>query len=76
MQHTGNKRVHGLFLLIMCGGSEGIDAHFLPSQEVKEKLMSKRQIPKQTMMVTGIPVHEEITKKCPCPKKQRTAKKF
>ncbi|CAK6478561.1 MGDG synthase family glycosyltransferase [Peribacillus castrilensis] len=43
-------------------GSEGIDAHFLPSQEVKEKLMSKRQIPKQTMMVTGIPVHEEITK--------------
>ncbi|MFD6440178.1 glycosyltransferase [Peribacillus sp. NPDC060186] len=43
-------------------GSEGIDAHFLPSQEVKEKLMSKRQIPKQNMMVTGIPVHEEITK--------------
>ncbi|MFJ7752587.1 MGDG synthase family glycosyltransferase [Peribacillus muralis] len=43
-------------------GTQGIDAHFLPSQEVKEKLMNMRHIPKQRMMVTGIPVHEDITK--------------
>ncbi|MGE7766042.1 MGDG synthase family glycosyltransferase [Peribacillus sp. NPDC096540] len=44
-------------------GSKGIDFHFLPSQELKEKLISKNQIPKHSMMVTGIPVHEEITKR-------------
>ncbi|MGE7186134.1 MGDG synthase family glycosyltransferase [Peribacillus sp. NPDC006672] len=44
-------------------GSKGIDFHFIPSQELKEKLLSKNQIPKHSMMVTGIPVHEEITKK-------------
>ncbi|MFD6440175.1 hypothetical protein ACFWDG_10255 [Peribacillus sp. NPDC060186] len=44
-------------------GSKGIDLHFLPSQELKEKLISKNQIPKHSMMVTGIPVHEEITKR-------------
>jgi processive 1,2-diacylglycerol beta-glucosyltransferase len=43
-------------------GREGIDLHFLPSQEVKEKLSRRYQIPKQNMFVTGIPVHEEITK--------------
>lgn len=40
---------------------EGIDVHFLPNQEVKEKLMKTYQIPPQKMIVTGIPVHEEIT---------------
>ncbi|MFF2458865.1 glycosyltransferase [Peribacillus simplex] len=44
-------------------GSKGIDFHFIPSQKLKEKLLSKNQIPKHSMMVTGIPVHEEITKK-------------
>ncbi|MFD6208601.1 galactosyldiacylglycerol synthase [Peribacillus sp. NPDC060253] len=44
-------------------GSNGIDFHFLPSQELKEKLLSKNQISKHSMMVTGIPVHEEITKR-------------
>ncbi|SNT09194.1 UDP-N-acetylglucosamine:LPS N-acetylglucosamine transferase [Bacillus sp. OK838] len=44
-------------------GSKGIDFHFIPSQELKEKLLSKNQIPKHSIMVTGIPVHEEITKK-------------
>ncbi|WP_285767812.1 galactosyldiacylglycerol synthase [Peribacillus sp. SI8-4] len=43
-------------------GTQGIDAHFLPCQEAKEMLMSMRQIPKQKMLVTGIPVHEDITK--------------
>ncbi|MFH0069611.1 glycosyltransferase [Peribacillus sp. NPDC056705] len=44
-------------------GSKGIDFHFIPSQKLKEKLLTKNQIPKHSMMVTGIPVHEEITKK-------------
>ncbi|MGX2961417.1 MGDG synthase family glycosyltransferase [Peribacillus sp. JNUCC 23] len=41
-------------------GKEGIDVHFLPSQEVKESMIRKHQIPNQSMIVTGIPVHEEI----------------
>ncbi|MED3786071.1 galactosyldiacylglycerol synthase [Peribacillus frigoritolerans] len=44
-------------------GSKEIDFHFLPTQELKEKLIIKNQIPKHSMMVTGIPVHEEITKR-------------
>lgn len=43
-------------------GREGINFHFLPSQEVKKQLGEKYNIPKQSMIVTGIPVHEEITK--------------
>jgi processive 1,2-diacylglycerol beta-glucosyltransferase len=41
-------------------GREGIDLHFVPSQLVKETLFERYQIPKQRMMVTGIPVHKEI----------------
>ena len=44
-------------------GREGIDVHFLPSQEAKEELLRKYKVPRQKMIVTGIPVHEEITKK-------------
>ncbi len=43
-------------------GREGIDLHFVPSQQVKETLFEKYQIPKQRMMVTGIPVHTDITR--------------
>ncbi|MBT2657305.1 galactosyldiacylglycerol synthase [Bacillus sp. ISL-18] len=43
-------------------GKEGIDAHFVPSQQVKEMLVERFHIPKHRIMVTGIPVHEEITK--------------
>jgi processive 1,2-diacylglycerol beta-glucosyltransferase len=43
-------------------GWDGIDFHFLPCQEVKEKLLKKHQISEQKMIITGIPVHEEITK--------------
>ena len=43
-------------------GIEGIDLHFLPSKEVKEQLIRNHQIPKQKLIVTGIPVHEEISK--------------
>ncbi|WML46024.1 glycosyltransferase [Neobacillus sp. PS3-40] len=50
------------FFINSVWGQEGIDIHFLPSQDVKETLMRKNQISKQNMFVTGIPVHEEITK--------------
>ncbi|MFZ7943862.1 MGDG synthase family glycosyltransferase [Neobacillus sp. 19] len=43
-------------------GKDGIDLHFLPSQQVKETLFEKDHIPKQQMIVTGIPVHKEITR--------------
>ena len=43
-------------------GKKGIDFHFIPSQEVKEKLIRENQISKERIIVTGIPVHEEITK--------------
>jgi UDP-N-acetylglucosamine:LPS N-acetylglucosamine transferase len=42
-------------------GLDGIDLHFLPSQEVKESLIGKNKFSKQNMFVTGIPVHGEIT---------------
>lgn len=43
-------------------GREGIDFHFVPSQEVKKTLISKHHIPSSRIIVTGIPVHEKITK--------------
>ena len=43
-------------------GREGIDLHLVPTQQVKETLFEKYRIPKQQMLVTGIPVHEEITR--------------
>ncbi|MEH7158015.1 MGDG synthase family glycosyltransferase [Neobacillus drentensis] len=50
------------FFINSVWGREGIDLHFLPSQDVKGKLMRRNQIPNEKMIVTGIPVHEEITK--------------
>ncbi len=50
------------FFINSVWGKEGIDLHFLPSQEIKERLGTKFQIPDQQMIVTGIPVHEEISK--------------
>jgi processive 1,2-diacylglycerol beta-glucosyltransferase len=49
-------------------GREGIDYHFLPNQEAKERLISKYHIPKQSLIVTGIPVHEDITENHHLPK--------
>lgn len=43
-------------------GKEEIDFHFLPSEEVKRGLRAQSEIPLQNMMVTGIPIHEEITR--------------
>lgn len=48
------------FFINSVWGKEGIDAHFLPSREVKEKLST--QITNENLIVTGIPVHEEILK--------------
>ncbi|MFL6554755.1 MAG: glycosyltransferase, partial [Bacillus sp. (in: firmicutes)] len=50
------------FFINSVWGREGIDLQFLPSQQVKEKLARKYQIANHKMFVTGIPVHEEITK--------------
>ncbi|WP_026693150.1 MGDG synthase family glycosyltransferase [Peribacillus kribbensis] len=40
-------------------GMEGIDLHFLPTQEEKQKLANCK-IPQKKMIVTGIPVHGDI----------------
>ncbi|MEH7130841.1 galactosyldiacylglycerol synthase [Neobacillus drentensis] len=48
------------FFINSVWGREGIDLHLLPSQEVKAKL--SRKVPNQQLIVTGIPVHQEMTK--------------
>lgn len=60
--HVPIINVYTDFFINSVWGREGIDFHFLPSQEVKEQLIRKNQVPKHRMVVTGIPVHEEITK--------------
>lgn len=60
--HVPIINVYTDFFINSVWGKEGIDVHFLPSKEVKEQLMRNHQIPNHKMIVTGIPVHEEITK--------------
>ncbi|WP_409292857.1 MGDG synthase family glycosyltransferase [Peribacillus sp. SCS-37] len=48
-------------------GVEGIDLHLLPSLEVKQALARNKKIPKSKMIVTGIPIHEEISKNLESP---------
>jgi processive 1,2-diacylglycerol beta-glucosyltransferase len=55
-------------------GKEGIDFHFLPNQEAKENLNRTYHIPNQTMFVTGIPVHEQITTSERVPNRKRRPK--
>jgi processive 1,2-diacylglycerol beta-glucosyltransferase len=43
-------------------GREEIEYHFLPSKDVKDEFSKKYHIQEQRMVVTGIPVHYEITK--------------
>ncbi|MEK5173930.1 galactosyldiacylglycerol synthase [Heyndrickxia sp. FSL W8-0496] len=43
-------------------GKKEIDYHFLPSKDVKTELHKKYHISEQRLIVTGIPVHEEMTK--------------
>lgn len=50
------------FFINSVWGKDGIDVHFLPSQEVKETLIRTHNIPSERMIVTGIPVHEQISK--------------
>ncbi|MDD9314062.1 hypothetical protein HUN92_07170 [Bacillus firmus] len=38
-------------------GKRGIDFHFVPHPEAKEKLIKKHHIPDEQIFVTGIPVH-------------------
>nr|WP_256218554.1 hypothetical protein [Bacillus sp. MUM 116] len=44
-------------------GREEIDFHFLPSQDVKEELRKKVSNTRDKIIVTGIPIHKEITQK-------------
>ncbi|MEH7413708.1 galactosyldiacylglycerol synthase [Neobacillus drentensis] len=60
--HIPVINVYTDFFVNSVWGKTGIDAHFVPSQQVKETLFKKFQIPKHQMMVTGIPVHREITR--------------
>lgn len=48
------------FFISNVWGREGIDVHFLSIPEIKEALMTQCKIPSEKMIVTGIPVHEEI----------------
>lgn len=41
-------------------GKKGIDAHFVPNQQIKARLMEEFQIPETKVFVTGIPVHGDF----------------
>jgi processive 1,2-diacylglycerol beta-glucosyltransferase len=41
-------------------GKKAIDYHFVPHQDAKQELMMKYKIPKEHIIVTGIPVHETL----------------
>ena len=41
-------------------GKKGIDAHFVPNPQVKNRLMEEYQIPETNIFVTGIPVHGDF----------------
>ncbi|GMB09926.1 MGDG synthase family glycosyltransferase [Thermolongibacillus altinsuensis] len=43
-------------------GKTAIDYHFVPHQEAKEELVKKYNVPKENVIVTGIPVHEQIVR--------------
>ncbi|WP_042461974.1 MGDG synthase family glycosyltransferase [Neobacillus dielmonensis] len=43
-------------------GREEIEYHFVPSRDVKEELIKKHHLSEQRIIVTGIPVHPEISK--------------
>lgn len=60
--HVPIINVYTDFFISNVWGKEGIDLHFLPSKEVKEQLITNHKISKQNLIVTGIPVHEEISK--------------
>lgn len=51
------------FFINSVWGRREIDYHFLPSKDLKAEFGKKYGISEQRMIVTGIPIHEEITKK-------------
>ncbi|WP_153126529.1 MGDG synthase family glycosyltransferase [Peribacillus tepidiphilus] len=52
-------------------GIESIDYHFVPSQELKEFLIS-RGVESDRILVTGIPIHPQLKKEASKPKKENT----
>ncbi len=50
------------FFINSVWAKEGIDLHLVPSQEVKEDLINSYHVPRENIIVSGIPVHEEIIK--------------
>lgn len=59
--HVPIMNVYTDFFISNVWGKEGIDIHFIPSQEVKEQLMRNNYMAKENLIVTGIPVHKEIS---------------
>ncbi|MGV3466280.1 MAG: MGDG synthase family glycosyltransferase [Heyndrickxia sp.] len=50
------------FFINSVWGKKGIDAHFVPNQQIKTRLMDEYQIPETKVFVTGIPVHGDFKK--------------
>jgi UDP-N-acetylglucosamine:LPS N-acetylglucosamine transferase len=44
-------------------GREGIDYHFVPTQEVRDRLVNEYQLSEASILVTGIPVHQTFLHK-------------
>lgn len=49
-------------------GREGIDYHFVPTQEVRDRLVNDYQLSEASILVTGIPVHQTFLHKSQAPK--------
>jgi processive 1,2-diacylglycerol beta-glucosyltransferase len=44
-------------------GREGINYHFVPTQEVRDRLVNEYQLDESSILVTGIPVHPTFLKR-------------
>jgi processive 1,2-diacylglycerol beta-glucosyltransferase len=71
--HVPVINVYTDFFISGVWGKEAIDYHFVPHQEAKEELVKTYNVPKEKVMVTGIPVHEQIVRVSEM--KKRTEKK-
>lgn len=72
--HVPVMNVYTDFFISNVWGKEGIDIHFIPSQEVKEQLMRNNYMAKKNLIVTGIPIHKEISGSASELKKERKPK--
>ncbi len=50
------------FFINSVWGKKGIDAHFVPNQKIKRRLLEEYQISATKVFVTGIPVHGDFKK--------------